>query len=94
MAHVSFWQLGLHCVTAMLTPLPFNCIKLYCANTKLTLILIYRHAHCIESFKINAANTQYATKQCTFMISLFYRNFFSDNIKLFFILTCHDYFLN
>ena len=24
MAHVSFWQLGLQCVTAMLTPLPYN----------------------------------------------------------------------
>ena len=50
MAHVSLRQLGLHCVTAVLTPLPYNSIKLYCANTKLNLILVYRHAHCIESF--------------------------------------------
>ena len=50
MARVRFWQLGLHCVTAMLTTLPYISIEFYCANTKLNLILIYQHAHCIESF--------------------------------------------
>ena len=74
MAHVSFWQLGLHCVTIMLTPLPYNSRKSYCANTKLHVhpILIYRHAHCIESTDINAANSQYATKQSTCMMLLLY----------------------
>ena len=48
MAHVSSWQLGLHCVTAMLTPLPYTSIKFFSVNTKLNLILIHRHTHCIE----------------------------------------------
>ena len=51
MAHVSFRQFRLHCVKAMVTLLPYNSIKFYCTNTKLKLILIYRHAHCIERFK-------------------------------------------
>ena len=72
MAHVSFWQFGLHCVTAMLTLLSYNSIKFYCTNTKLNRILIYRRAHCLEIFYINAANSQYATKQSTFMIKLLY----------------------
>ena len=50
MAHVSFWQYGLHSVTAMVTLLPYNRSKFYCTNTKLNLILIYWHAHCIERF--------------------------------------------
>ena len=39
MTRVSFWQLGLYCVTAMLTPLPYNSLKFYCADKKLNLIL-------------------------------------------------------
>ena len=50
MAHISFWQLGLHCDTAMLPLLPYNSLKLCCANTKLNIILIYRHAHCTKSY--------------------------------------------
>ena len=72
MDRVRFWQLGLLCVTAMLTTLPYIGIKFYCANTKLNLILIYRHAHYIENFKINAANSQYGAKQATSMIILLY----------------------
>ena len=39
MAHVSFWQLGVYSVTAILTLLPYNSLKSYCA-----LILINHHA--------------------------------------------------
>ena len=49
MAHVGFWQLELHCVKAMLTLSQYNTLKSYCANTKLNIFLIYRHAHGIES---------------------------------------------
>ena len=72
MAHFSFWQLGLHFVTAMLISLPYNSIKFYCANTKLDLILIYQHAHCIETFFTKCSHSQYAIKQSTIMIILLY----------------------
>ena len=64
MDHKSFWQLGLVCVTAILTLLHCNSIISYCANIKSDLILIYRHAHCIKSSYINTctANSQYRTK--------------------------------
>ena len=32
MAHVSFWQFGVYCVTAILTMLPYFSLKSYCAN--------------------------------------------------------------
>ena len=38
-ANVSFWQLGIYCVTVMLPPLTY--IKLYCSNTNVNLIVIY-----------------------------------------------------
>ena len=41
MAHVSFWQLELRRFTAMLTPLPYNSLKSYYANTKLNLFLYF-----------------------------------------------------
>ena len=72
MAHVGFWQLGLHCVTAMLTPLPYNNIELYCANTKLNQFLFFDMPIALNFFLINAANCQYARKQSTSMIILLY----------------------
>ena len=49
-AHVSVWQLELHRVKAMLTPLTYNSLKLYRVNTRLNLILIDQHVHCIKKF--------------------------------------------
>ena len=37
-------QLEPHCVTALLTLLPYNSLKSYCANTKLNLFFIYGYA--------------------------------------------------
>ena len=43
-------MLALWPVTAMLTTLLYCNLELYCANTKLYLILIYRHADCLKTF--------------------------------------------
>ena len=56
----------------MLTLPPYKTLKSYCADTKLNILLIYRHAHGIESTYINAANSHYATKRSTHMILLLY----------------------
>ena len=37
-------QLEPHCVTALLTLLPYNSLKSYCAKTKLNLFFIYGYA--------------------------------------------------
>ena len=39
--------------------------KSYCADTKLYLILVYRHAYCFKSIYQIAANSKYAFKQYT-----------------------------
>ena len=65
-------MLALWPVTAMLTTLPYCNFKSYCANTKLYLILIYRHADCLKSIYQKVANNQYAFKQCTSMILQLY----------------------
>ena len=45
MARVRYWQLELHCVTALLTMFPYDSLKSYCANTKLNLFFfIYAYA--------------------------------------------------
>ena len=36
--------------TGMLTTLPYYSFKSYFANTKLNLIIIYRHAVCLKTF--------------------------------------------
>ena len=58
-------MLALWRVTAMLTTLFYYNFKTYCANTKLYLILIYRHADCLKSIYQIAANSKYALKQYT-----------------------------
>ena len=50
-------------VTAMLTTLLYCNFNSYCANTKLYLILFYRHADCLKSIYQIAANSKYAIKQ-------------------------------
>ena len=72
LTHVRYWQLELHCVTALLTLLPYNSLKSYCANTKLNLFFNYGYADGIESILIHAAKSRYATKQSTPFILLFY----------------------
>ena len=47
----------------MLTTLPYCNFNSYCENTKLYLILIYRHADCFKSINLKAANSQYVFKQ-------------------------------
>ena len=47
----------------MLTTLPHCNFKSYCANTNVYIILIYRHADCLNSIYLKAANNQYAFKQ-------------------------------
>ena len=51
----------------MLITLLYCNFKSYCANTKLYLILIYRHADCLKSIYQIAANSKYAFKQYTSM---------------------------
>ena len=75
-------QLGRYCVTAMLTTLPYNSFKPYCANTKLYQILIYRHTDCLKIIKSNASNIQYALKQPTLIILQLY-TLLTSNIPLF-----------
>ena len=72
MVHVRYWQLELYCVTALLSLLPYNVLKSYCANTKLNLSFNYGFADEIESTLIHAAKSQYATKQSTPFILLLY----------------------
>ena len=43
----------------MLTALPFCNFKSYCANTKVNLILIYRHADCLIVSKGGKIRNQY-----------------------------------
>ena len=52
----------------MLTTLPYCYFKSYSANTKLYIILIYRHAACFKSIYLTAANSQSVYKQYTPMI--------------------------
>ena len=56
----------------MLTTLPYCNFKSYCANTKLYLILIYRHADCLNSNYLQSANEQYGFRQYTPMILQLY----------------------
>ena len=44
MAHVSFWQIGVYCVTAILTLLPYNSLKSYYANRSQIYFFINHHA--------------------------------------------------
>ena len=60
-------MLALWPVTTMLTTLLYCNFKSYCANTKLHLILTYRHVDCPQSIYQIAANSKYAFKQYTFM---------------------------
>ena len=69
---LDLWQLGRYRVTAMLTTLPYNSFKFYCANTKLYLNHIYRHAACLKITKSNATNSKYASKQPTHIILQLY----------------------
>ena len=55
----------------MLTTLPYYSFKSYFANTKLYLIIIYRHAVCLKTF-LNEGNSRYAFKQyTTIMLQLY-----------------------
>ena len=56
----------------MLTTLPYWNFKSYCANTKLYLILIHRHADCFKSVYLKATNSQFIIKQYTTMILQLY----------------------
>ena len=60
----------------MLTTLPYCNLKSYCANTKLYLIRIYRHADCLKGIYLKAANDQYASKQYTLDITVIYVTYF------------------
>ena len=55
--------------TGMLTTLPSYSFKSYLANTKLYLIITYRHAVCLKTFSfLNEGNSRYAFKQYTTMM--------------------------
>ena len=56
----------------MLAALPYSNFKLYCANTKLYLILIYRLADCLNYIYLKATNNQYVFKQYTPMLLQLY----------------------
>ena len=71
----------------MLTALPYWNFKTYCANTKVYLILIYRHADSLRSIYLKAANNQYAFKHYTPMILQLYMLLTSNVLLLNAILT-------
>ena len=60
---LALWPLGHYRVTAILTTLPYNSFKSYCANTNIYINLIYRHAVCLKITYSNAANSWYALKR-------------------------------
>ena len=51
--------------------LPYYSFKSYFANTKLYLIIVYRHAVCLKTF-LNEGNSQYVFKQYTIMMLQLY----------------------
>ena len=61
MTYVSFLA---YILAGMLTTLPYYSFKSYFANTKLHLIIIYRHAVCLKTF-LNEGNNRYAFKPYT-----------------------------
>ena len=75
-------MLALLPVTAMLTTLPYCNFKSYCANTKLYLILICRHAGCFKSIYLKAAFDKYTFKQYTPMILQLYMLLISNLLLL------------
>ena len=69
---LSVWQMGRYRVTAMLTTLPYNSFKSYCADTNLCRNIIYGHADCLKITLSNAANSWYALKQPNLIVLQLY----------------------
>ena len=78
----------------MLTTLPYCNFKSYCANTKLYLIPIYRHADCLKSNYLQSTNEQYAFKQYTPMILQLYMLLTSNVLLLNAVLSLDNWLPN
>ena len=83
-------MLALWPVPAMFTTLLYCNFKSYCENTKLYLILIYRHADCLKSIYHIAENSKYAFKQYTSMKWQLYMLLTSNVLLLNVVLSLDD----